>query len=127
MALDTQQIDELVRLRCEERLSQRDIAERLGVGRWTVKQNWHLLPDEYQKQLPEAQQARCETMLEARRRRSRERDEQRRIERAKLKNAPKCPVCEFCFTDDNPRVQGGWCALCELQALGHVVLYTEVA
>lgn len=46
------QVQEMVRLRVEERLTQRGIADRLGVGMWSVKRNWDKVPEDLRRVLP---------------------------------------------------------------------------
>ena len=116
MALTKPQIDEMIRLRRDEQLTQEQIAQRLGVGMYTVKRHWGYIPAALKSQLRNGSAGRRVTA--------------KRVipeEKHLPLTGGKCPCCEFHYTADNPRVQGGWCLLCQAQALGRVVMYADIA
>lgn len=106
LVLDEEQIQEMIRLRVEMRLSQRKIAEEMGLGLYLIQRVWYRIPDECRRYLPEA----------------RKRGGRTRRKKKRLGTDEQCR-CGWIFDDDNPRGEGGMCALCELQEAGRVVLY----
>lgn len=101
-------VQEMIRLRTDERLTQRQIAKRMGLNLHLIKRVWHRLPDRLRDFLPESRQRSAET---------------RRANRARAVGSEKCVRCEFIFDEENPESDGGECVLCSLQRQGLVVLY----
>lgn len=112
--LTDEQVTEMIRLRVEMRLSQRRIAEEMGLGLYLVQREWHRIPDEHRQYL-----------LEVRKRsRGGRKVRPRGLGHQKRRPADEqCVRCGWIFDDDNPRGAGGTCALCGLQEAGWVVLY----
>jgi len=107
-AFSTSQIEEMIRLRSVERLTRRQIVERMGVSEYRVKAAWRKLPMELRGHLPES----CKRPA-------------RWAARSRMGpvGEGQCVSCGMIFDEANPEREGRECLLCELQKDGLTIVY----
>lgn len=104
--LNEEQVAEMVRLRVEEQLTQRQIAQRMGVTLHSVVKSWLRVPLMYRSSLLRRRARGGRTMM---------------FPPAVL--GGQCSRCGWLFDEQNPCCRDGICRLCVLQEEGRVVLY----